>query len=192
MLNFIKTVLSLVYGVAMGLALTWFAIDRGHGFGAVRAGPWTAWPRAGTAEADPYARAALARSGETPLGLAEGLAFTAAEDSAGRPLDAACVYRLGGGLPQARYWTLTVTDTDGRLTANTAERYGFTSAEILRPASGAFEIWAARGAQPGNWLPLGAPAKFQLVLRLYDSPVSATSAALERASVPVIERGDCR
>ena len=191
MLNFLKTLLALACGVAMGLFLTWLTIERGYGFGAVKAGPWTAWPRSGTAEADPYARAALARNAETPLGLAEGLAFTASEDSAGRQLDAACLYRLSGAVPPARYWTLTLSDARGRLAETAQGRYGFTSAEILRDGDGRFEISVARGVQPGNWLQPGAQKRFLLALRLYDSPVSATASALERAALPVITRGEC-
>ena len=88
--------MTLVLGVALGLALTWAAVERGYGFGAVKAGPWTAWPRTGSPDADPYARAVLSRSAEIPLALAEGLTFTATSDSGGVPLDGACRYTLSG------------------------------------------------------------------------------------------------
>ena len=187
----IRLLLTLSCGVALGLGLTWLTVERGHGFGAVRAGPWTAWPRTGSPDADPYARAVLARSGEIPLALAEGLTFTASVDSRGAPLDGACAYRVTGRLPQARYWTLTLTDARGRLVDNEARRHGFVSREVLRDATGAFDMAVGPRVAPGNWLPSGRPGPFALALRLYDTPVSATAFALDAASLPAIERGDC-
>src|SRR5881394_3217711 len=43
---------------AFGLGLTQFALTRGTAFGAITIGAWTAWPKTGTADIDPYARAA--------------------------------------------------------------------------------------------------------------------------------------
>ena len=51
-------------------------------FGAAHSGPWTSWPTAGSADADPYARAIIARQAATPLGNGEGLSFFAATDDA--------------------------------------------------------------------------------------------------------------
>jgi len=183
--------MTLVLGVALGLALTWAAVERGYGFGAVKAGPWTAWPRTGSPDADPYARAVLSRSAEIPLALAEGLTFTATSDSGGVPLDGACRYTLSGALPQARYWTLTLTDARGRLVDNEARRYGFVSREILRDGAGAFNVAVGARVAPGNWLPVGRPGPFALVLRLYDTPVSATATTLDAGSLPAIARGGC-
>ena len=58
-----------------GLGLTWFALTRGTAFGAITIGAWTAWPKTGTADIDPYARATIARSGELPIGSGDGVAF---------------------------------------------------------------------------------------------------------------------
>ena len=60
-----------------GLGLTQFALTRGTAFGAITIGAWTAWPKTGTADIDPYARAAIARSGELPIGSGDGVAFFA-------------------------------------------------------------------------------------------------------------------
>jgi hypothetical protein len=191
LLNFFKALVVAVLGVALGLAATFVSVEHGLGFGAVRAGPWTAWPRSGAPDADPYARAALARSGELPLGLSEGLTFIAAADSAGAALKTDCAYEISGAMPVARFWTLTASSATGGLIGNAANRYGFTSTEILREARGAFVISAARGVQPGNWLPLGGPDGFVLTLRVYDTPVSATASALRAASLPLIKKMSC-
>ena len=52
-------------------------------------GQWRVEARAGAADADPYTRARVERSGEIPLALGEGLRLTTRIDSDGRALDAA-------------------------------------------------------------------------------------------------------
>ncbi len=186
-----KFVLVGIAGILLGLCVTFAAMQSGFGFGAVRAGPWLAWPKNGAANSDPYARAGLAYSGEIPLGASEGVAFVASRDSAGRPFDPNCDYSVGGETPQARYWTLTVMTPSGRLVDNPAERNGFTSSEILRSADGGFSIALSHNARPGNWLPLGS-ASFILVLRLYETEFSAATEAFDASTLPNIARGACR
>lgn len=187
-----KVLLACVGGSLLGLGLTCLAIQRGTGFGEVGAGPWKAYPSTGTTESDPYLRAMLAISGELPLGTAEGLSFTARTDSSGAPLHARCDYIVSGRTPRARYWTLALQSPDGRLVANAAERYGFTSAEILRSADGSFEVAVSREVRPGNWLPIGDDAAFVLVLRLYDTEIDTRAAPLEASRWPQIVAGRCR
>jgi len=187
-----KAVFAVILGVALGLGFTFFALERELGFGALSLGPWTAWPKNGTTEIDPYARAITARNGETPLGSAEGLAFIARTDSDGAPLESRCDYNLTGPMPEARFWTLTLLSPAGFLVENKADRYGFTSADILRRADGAFEIGMAREARAGNWLPIGALDRFILALRLYDSPLASAAATIDPASLPKLSRQGCR
>ena len=87
MAQLLKMILTVVAGIALGLAATFFTVERGLGFGAVRAGPWTGWPKTGAKDADPYARAVLSRTGELPLGIAEGLTFIARGLQPGTPFD---------------------------------------------------------------------------------------------------------
>ena len=108
-----KFLLAGVIGVLIGLGVTYVTLRHGVSFGAVRAGPWTTWPRAGGADIDPYLRAQLTRSGEIPLGATEGVSFIARKDSAGATLNGACSYRVSGQTPQARYWTLTAMTSEG-------------------------------------------------------------------------------
>ncbi len=179
-------------GSVIGLTLTYLAIEHGMGFGVVTAGPWTFRPHIGTTEIDPYARALLARTGELPLGTAEGLGFLARSDSSGARLDPGCDYRVTGKILRARYWTLSLHSTDGGLVANAADRYGFTSAEILRAAGGDFKIVVASRTRAGNWLPIGSDAPFVLVLRLYDTETDMRSTPPGAAQMPRIEKLRCR
>ena len=138
-----------------------------------------------------YTRAILERSGEIPLALGEGLQLVARVDDARRPLDARCSYRVGSRAPAARYWTLSLVDREGFPVENAAGRYGFRSSEILRDGDGGFSIFVSASARGGNWLPIGAPDPFALVLRLYDSPLSATAGGIEKSAAPSIVREGC-
>ena len=191
MLALLKLTLTLVAGAALGLFATYLAVAGGPRFGAVHAGPWTTWPRLGALDPDPYARAALARSGDVPLGLAEGLEFTTATDDTGSPLSSNCSYTVSGAMPASRAWTLTLNTPDGYLVDNPAQRSGFTSEEILRDADSGFSIAVSRSARPGNWLPVGNVGRFVLVLRLYDTPLSATVAGVAAPTMPSVARVRC-
>jgi hypothetical protein len=151
-----------------------------------------AYPKIGAGDVDPYARANLAHSGEMALGASEGLSFVARRDSAGAALAPDCDYTLTGQPPKARYWTLTLLSPAGFLVANAAQRHGFTSSQILRGSDGGFEIALSRHARPGNWLPIGEAGKFILVLRLYDTELSAATVALDETNLPRLVKGACR
>lgn len=188
----IKSFIVVVLGTLLGLALTFVSLERGFGFGAVRAGPWTGWPKTGTADIDPYARAVLSRSGAIPLGTGEGISFIARTDSSGALLDPRCDYVLRGPMPPARYWTLSIYSPKGALIDNPAKRYGFTSAEILRGNDMPPEITLAVAPHPGNWLPVPPSSPYVVVLQLYDSVLSATASSLDSSTMPKLVKGSCR
>ena len=187
----IDIAIAVVIAAALGLATAWYAVDRGPLFGGMAIGPWQAWPSAGSPNADPYAIARLARTGEMPLGAGEGLALTARSDSAGDPLNGSCTYRLDGQTPAARLWTLTAYDGNGRLMANAARRSGFHSREILRRPDGSFVVTVSPDVQPGNWLPVAAGVPFVLAFHLYDTPLTTGGEVSDRM-MPSIEREACR
>src|SRR5262249_59519085 len=86
--------------------------------------------------------------------------------------------------PTARFWTLTLYNPDGALVANSTNRYGFTSQEIVRRSDGSFDIVVAPRANPGNWLPTGGVGRYELVLRLYDTAVGGLAKAGREGPVP--------
>ncbi len=197
---------ALALGVGLGLASANWATRGRYPFGGVALNAWTAWPKIGSRDADPYVRAIHARTGEIPLALGEGLLLTALTDDAGRRLDPSCRYRIAGATPPARAWTLSVerrghakqaakeaAKQAGQAGAVPLARTGFTSTEVLRDRDGRFAVIVSPTVQPGNWLPMpGGEGSIRLVLRLYDTPVAASTGVLEREGVPSITREDCQ
>jgi hypothetical protein len=177
---------------AVGLGSTWFALTRGAAFGTLQIGAWTARPKTGTADVDPYARAAIARLGALPVGLGDGVAFVATTDDQRHPLDGRCDTVISGTTPQARYFTLTLYEPDGRLAANSLDRQGFTSHELIRNQDGGFEITVAPRTRAGNWLPTGGVERYILVLRFYDTAIGIATRAGREAPLPSIKSaGSC-
>ena len=180
------SLLALLIAAVVGLGTTWLMLTRVSAFGAIQIGAWTAWPKTGTRDIDPYARAAIARTGELPIGSGDGVAFYARADDSNRPLDGRCDVAVTGTTPQARFWTVTLYDSQGRLVGNAIDRHGFTSQEILRQSDGSFDIVIAPRARSGNWLPTNGIDSYILVLRLYDSPVGVATRAAREAPMPSV------
>jgi hypothetical protein len=183
--------LALAIAAAVGLGASFLALTRDTAFGAFTVGAWTAWPRTGTADIDPYSRATVSRTGQLPMASGDGIAFFARADDQGRPLDGRCDVVIEGITPQARFWTLTLYDPAGRLVGNAAGRHGFTSQEVVRRADGSFAVTAAPRARAGNWLPTAGVERYVLVFRFYDSPVAAGTRAGREVPMPSVRRGDC-
>ena len=184
-------ILTMAIATVVGLGLTWNTATRGVEIGTLTIGPWTARPRVGTSDIDPYARATVARSGELPIGAGDGITFRATADNAGKKLDGRCDVVVSGVTPPARFWTLTVYDTKGKLVANTLQRYGFTSQEVVRASDGSFTVRIAPRARSGNWQPTGGISRYQLLLRLYDTPVGVATRSQKDAPLPSITMEGC-
>jgi hypothetical protein len=183
--------LALIIATAVGIGATWMTATRGTDLGTLTIGAWTARPRTGTAEVDPYSRASIARSGELPVGTGDGVAFSATTDDRKRLLDGRCDVVVSGVTPAARFWTLTLYDSKGHLVANSLQRYGFTSQEIIRSSDGAFEVRVASRSRSGNWLPTGGIERYALMLRLYDTPVGVATRTQRDAPMPSIATVGC-
>lgn len=177
---------------AIGLGSTWFALSRGVNVGGLHIGAWVARPKSGTADIDPYSRASVERTGALPVGLGDGVAFIARTDDNQRLLDGRCDVAIAGTTPQARFFTLTLYDLDGKLISNALNRSGFTSQELIRSGDGAFEISIGPRARPGNWLPTGGIENYTIILRLYDTPVGVQTRAGRETPMPSVTMGRCQ
>src|SRR3954447_23018292 len=175
----------------VGVGATWMTATRGTDLGTLTIGAWTARPKTGTADVDPYSRASIARSGELPVGTGDGVAFSAAKDDKNRPLDGRCDVVVSGVTPAARFWTLTLYDPNGRLVANSLQRYGFTSQEIVRGSDGGFEVRVASRSRAGNWLPTGGIERYVLMLRLSPAPVGVATRPQRDAPMPLVATVGC-
>jgi hypothetical protein len=185
------TLTALLLATVVGVGATWMTTTRGTEIGALTIGAWTARPRTGTADVDPYSRATIVRNGELPIGTGDGVAFTATRDDKKKPLDGRCDVIVSGVTPPARFWTLTLYDRKGHLVANSLARYGFTSQEIVRSSDGSFEIHIASRSRAGNWLPTGGIERYALMLRLYDTPVGVATRTQRDAPMPSISTVGC-
>lgn len=183
--------LALCIAAVVGVGATWMTTTRGTEFGTLTIGAWTARPRTGTSDVDPYSRATITRNGELPVGTGDGIAFTATRDDRNRLLDGRCDVVVSGITPAARFWTLTLYDRNGHLVANTLQRYGFTSQEIVRGSDGSFEIRVASRSRAGNWLPTGGIERYALMLRLYDTPVGVATRTQRDAPMPAVKTVGC-
>jgi hypothetical protein len=185
--------LSFVVAAAIGLGSSWYALTQNLAFGSLALGAWKGYPLVGTPGVDPYARAVIARTGALPVGLGDGIAFTAAQDDDGRPLDGRCDVLVSGVTPPARYFTITLYTPSGQLVANSLDRHGFTSEELIRDSNGAFAMTVSARARPGNWLPTSGIERYILMMRFYDTSLGIATRAGREAPMPAVRvTGTCR
>lgn len=180
----------LIGALAVGVATAGSLLRESPPFGAVHVGPWRSHPAIGSADVDPYGRAILTRAPHFPIALGEGLRFVAFTDGEGRGLNGACRYRLAGATLPSRGWTLAVGDGDGRALPSAAAY--LTDGDMVTGEDGLVSVQVAASAQGGAWLRLPPVGAFTLILRFYDTPVSATAAQLDAGSLPAITRLGCR
>ena len=98
---FFGSCFTLILAAVVGLGATWLTLTRGVAFGALSIGAWTAWPKSGSVDIDPYARAIISRTGQLPIGTGDGVAFYARRDDAGNAFDGRCTFVISGSSPAA-------------------------------------------------------------------------------------------
>jgi hypothetical protein len=148
----------------LGLGSAWRAVNHGFFAASNRYGPWVFWFREGTADADPYTIAHVARQGALPITAASAMVFTATRDSAGSRLSGSCTYEIRGYAVPSLWWNISAFKTDGEVMANKTGRAGFSSGNILMAADGTFTVRLSPDVQPGNWIP--ASRGNRVILRL--------------------------
>lgn len=182
--------LSSVIAVGGGAASAWYALESAEGVGALTVRGWTAYPNAGSPDADPYSKARVAREADLPLGRAEGIAFTTGRDSGGEPLRLSCTYRVEGEVPSARFWTLHVTHMQASGLSPAPRAAAVSSQTLMREGNGSVVVTASRHPSPGNWLALSGDGTMALALTLYDTPV-ASDEDIAETQLPQVLRVGC-
>ena len=189
--NAFLMLLSLAIAIGGGGASVWYALKIQDGVGAIRIGQWTAFPDIGTPAADPYSKARVAREGVLALGRAEGLSFVAENDAAGDQLKRECSYRIEGGFPTARFWTLYAADQSlGVVDTGKPRLAALQSYEVLRQADNSVIISVGHHPMQGNWLLTDGSGRMYFVLTFYDTPI-ASSTGLSDVSLPRIVKAGC-
>jgi hypothetical protein len=180
-----------VAGVVAGVLATRPVITALVERAAVRAGPWRTHAATGSADANPYERAAIAVAGLYALSKDETVYYTAFTDSAGQPLDGRCDYRLIGRPLPSRWWSLTLYGADHYLVANAPGIHSRHATNLAFEPDGSYVVPVSAQAQPRNWLPAPAQGDFSITARLYN-PDAAVLRDLAAVAMPQIERGACR
>ena len=189
--NVFLMLLSLAIAIGGGGASVWYALKVQDGVGAIRIGQWTAFPDIGTPAADPYSKARVAREGVLALGRAEGLSFVAENDAAGDQLKRECSYRIEGGFPTARFWTLYAADQSlGVVETGKPRLAALQSYEVLRQPDNSVFISVGHHPMSGNWLLTDGSGRMYFVLTFYDTPI-ASSTGLSDVSLPRIVKAGC-
>ena len=186
-----RYLLTVVLGIAAGASTAVYRVRCGLSAGQIFIGPWATAKTYGTTDADALTRARVARSGLLALPAHEAMYFTAKTDSAGRPFDGKCRYRLTGGTLPARWWSVTLYQDEGWLVKNAANRWSVGSAAFAGDAAKAWTIAVAPDAQPGQWIPTAGVPAFDLTLRTYH-PSLELLAHPESAKLPFVERLGCK
>ena len=189
--NAFLTLLALAIAIGGGGGSVWYALKVQDGVGAIRIGQWTAFPDIGTQGADPYSKARVAREGVLALGQAEGLSFIAEHDAGGDQLKRECAYRIEGGFPTARFWTLYAADQSlGVVETGKPRLAALQSYQVLRQPDNSVIISVGHHPMQGNWLLTDGSGRMYFVLTFYDTPI-ASSTGLSDVSLPRIVKAGC-
>ena len=148
--------------LVLGLGSAWRTVNHGFSATAIRYGPWAFWFREGTADADPYTVAHVARQGSLPVTAASAMVFTATRDSAGARLSGDCTYEIRGVAVPSLWWGIAAFTAEGEVMPSKTGRSGFSSANILAAPDGRFTVHLSPDVQPGNWLPAERGARVTL------------------------------
>ncbi len=178
-----------------GLGSSYYMLSAGNSLTTLKVGPWSTWKHEGRVDADPYTRAHFARSGTLNLTTDIANTYQASRDSDGLRLHSSCEYEISGETLDARWWSITALDDQGRLIANPSSRYTFTSDTVAISPDGTFTVTLARDARPGNWLPTAGAGRLTLAMTLLESDAAIagdTEAEAATIVLPVIKRVACR
>ncbi len=178
-------------GLLLGLGAAWAVTGGGLRGGSITNGVWSTSLGYGTKATDPLTRAAVARAGLLALPAKETVYWMARTDSTGAPLDGNCRYRLSGPQLDARWWSVTLYDTDGYLVDNDARIWSVNGANVASDDDGRWRVTISPDKpSEGAWLPGAAGQPFHLTLRMYN-PGPAFRADPRAAELPTIVREEC-
>lgn len=190
MKTFVSILLALLFAAGLAIASVWLATRQGVGATPLRNGVWLTDLSAGSASANVYVRAYVAREYLLALPKNETIYFLAFHDEQGNPLNDHCIYRIEGKPLAARWWSITLYAGDGYLIANPLNRYSYSDTTTTMNPDGTFTIWVAPQAHAGNWLPSTQGGGISLAARLYN-PDPEMYEQFQRIPMPRVIKDRC-
>ncbi|HPF22814.1 MAG TPA: DUF1214 domain-containing protein [Hyphomonas sp.] len=186
-----------ILGIGAGVASALFTTGMiGSGVrlsGGVDVNGWQSDWTIGSAAANPWTRARIARHGLLALTKEEAVYFTKATDDEGKPLSEGCIYRVSGGDMPALWWSVTLYNAESYLPSNDdkALSYDMTKAEAAgSPDAWSFTISPTAPAE-GGWVSSKAAGAFDLTLRLYKPSADLIADPEATLPAPAIARVSC-
>ena len=186
-------ILGIAAGVASALFATGMIGSGGRLSGAVDVDGWQSDWTIGSAAANPWMRARIARHGLLALTKEEAVYFTKATDDEGKPLTEACTYRVSGGAMPALWWSVTLYNAESYLPSNSGQAlsYDMTKAATAgSPDAWSFTI-APSAPAAGGWVSSKAAGDFDLTLRLYKPSPDLIADPEATLPAPAIARVSC-
>lgn len=154
---------------------------------------WSSDWTIGSAAANPWTRARVARHGLLALTKEEAVYFTRNSDDAGDRLSEACTYTVSGGALPALWWSITLYDGTSFLPRNSDEALSFDLTDAS--ATGDPDTWAftvsAAAPPEGGWVSSRAAGAFDLTLRLYKPTPELIADPEATLDAPRIVRTSC-
>ncbi|WP_225907819.1 DUF1214 domain-containing protein [Hyphomonas sediminis] len=187
-----------ILGIAAGAASAFYAagiIGSGASFGdQIDVNSWKSDWTIGSAAANPWTRARVARHGLLALTKDEAVYFTTATDSDGARLKDDCTYEVSGGEMPGLWWSVTLYDGESYLPRNKDNALSFDKTKAA--ASGAPDAWsfviAADGPETGNWVSSKAGGAFDLTLRIYKPDLALIEDPEGVLPAPTVKRLACK
>ncbi|TGV48503.1 DUF1214 domain-containing protein, partial [Mesorhizobium sp. M2D.F.Ca.ET.160.01.1.1] len=97
-----------------------------------------------------------------------GLSFIAERDAGGQQLKRQCAYKIEGGFPTARFWTLYAADQSlGVVNTGKSRLAALQSYQVLRQPDDSVSISVRNRPAPGNWLLTYGFGRMYFVLTFY-------------------------
>jgi hypothetical protein len=189
--------IGLILGGLLGLASALYAAGiwgAGLNFGgSVNAGGWRSDWTVGSAAANPWTRARVARRGLLALTKEEAVYFTRNTDDAGARLTEDCTYRVSGGAMPALWWSVTLYDAGSYLPRNNdnALSYDLTEATAEGGAGGWSFVVSPAAPGEGGWVSSREAGEFDLTLRLYKPSAELIANPEGVLAAPKIEQLAC-
>ena len=187
-----------VLGLAAGAVSALFAagmIGSGAGFGdEIDVDSWKSDWTIGSAAANPWTRARVARHGLLALTKEEAVYFTTNVDSDGERLSENCTYEVSGAEMPGQWWSVTVYDATSYLPLNKDNALSFDKTKAASSGDAAAWVFTvvADGPETGNWVSSQKAGNFDMTLRIYKPTPELIADPEGTLFPPSVKRLACR